>query len=93
VARSLRRRKSALTASAALCVAISVCYSWQPDWLAPVTLVPAWFWLLPALALTARGMSRRHKIWALAVVMLWAAYTVVMTSYFSTCYSSSAEVQ
>jgi len=38
-------------------------------------------------------MSRRHKIWALAVVMLWAAYTVVMTSYFSTCYSSSAEVQ
>jgi len=76
--KSLRRRKTALDASAALCVAISVCHFWQPDWLAPVTLVPAWFWLLPGLALTARGMSLRHRLWSLAVLTLWIAYTAVL---------------
>ncbi len=74
----LRRRKRALVASAALCVAISVCYWRQPDYLIPVTLVPAWFWLLPGLALAVRGMSRRYKLWSLGVVALWAAYTAVM---------------
>jgi len=76
--RRLRRRKRVLVASATLCFAVSVCYWWQSDWLAPVTLVPAWFWLVFACALTARGMSRRHKLRSLAVVTLWVVYTVVL---------------
>lgn len=74
----LRRRKRVLVASVALCVVISVCYWRQPNYLIPVTLVPAWFWLLPGLALAARGVSRKHKLSSLAVVTLWAAYTAVM---------------
>ena len=38
---SSRHRKRLLAASAGLCVAVSVGYFWQPDWLAPVTLVLA----------------------------------------------------
>ena len=75
---SFRRRKKVLAASAALCVAITVCYWWQPDWLAPVTLVPAWCWLVPAFALTAYGSSRRHKLSSLVVLALWTAYAVVL---------------
>jgi endonuclease/exonuclease/phosphatase (EEP) superfamily protein YafD len=76
--RSHRGRKSILAVSAGLCVAISLAYWWQPDWLAPVTLVPAWCWLAPGLALTAWGMSRKHKLWSLAVMVLWVAYTIVL---------------
>ena len=74
----LRRRKWALAASAMLCVAVSVCYWLQLDWLAPVTLVPAWFWLVFAFAATARGMSQRHKLWSIAVVSLWVVYTALL---------------
>jgi endonuclease/exonuclease/phosphatase (EEP) superfamily protein YafD len=77
VERTGRRRKRALWASAGLCIGIFVVDFWQPDWLAPVTLAPAWFWLAPALLLTAQGMSRKHKYWSLAVLTLWTAYAVV----------------
>jgi len=77
-AKKWRRRKWALVVSATLCLAISICRCLQPDWLAPVTLVPAWFWLLPALALTVRGISPRHRLWSLAVVTLWVVYTVLL---------------
>lgn len=73
---SSRRCKRLLRASAALCVVVSVIYSWQPDWLAPVTLVPAWCWLVPAFTLTAWGTCRKYKLWSLVVLMLWASYTV-----------------
>lgn len=72
-ARSVRR----LAASATLCVLVSMCYWLQPDWLAPVTLVPAWFWLVPAFMLIAFGFNRMHWRWCLAVAALWATYAAV----------------
>ena len=72
------RRKRVLAVSASLCVVVSACYWSQSDWLAPVTLVPAWCWLAPAFALTAWGMSRKHKLWSLAVLTLWIAYSAVL---------------
>lgn len=75
--RSLRMRKLVLAASAVCCVAVSVCYWLQPDWLAAVTLVPAWCWLLPGIVLAGFGMSRRHKSWCLCVLVLWATYTAL----------------
>ncbi|NLX96952.1 MAG: hypothetical protein GXY83_12320 [Rhodopirellula sp.] len=72
--RSVRR----LAASATLCVLVSVCYWWQPDWLAPVTLVPAWFWLVPAFTLLAFEFSRTHKRWCVAVAAFWVVYAALM---------------
>lgn len=76
--RLLARRKWALAVSAAICVAVFLCYLWQSDWLVPVTLVPGWCWLAPGLAMLAFGASRRHKRWTFAVLALWLAYVVVL---------------
>jgi len=73
--RSFHRRNWALSVSAACCVAIWACIWFQPDWLAAVTLVPAWFWLVPASVLTAFGISRKHKFRSLAVLIVWLTYT------------------
>ncbi len=64
-----------MATSATCCVAVSVCYWLQPDWLAAVTLVPAWCWLMPALALTVYGTTRTHKRLCILVVILWVGYT------------------
>ena len=67
----------ALAASVVCCIADSVWYWLQPDWLAAVTLVPAWCWLVPAFVLTGYGFSRTQKRRCVAVVLLWVAYTTV----------------
>jgi hypothetical protein len=71
-------RKAVLAASAALCIAVSLCSWWQPDWLAPVALVPALYWLVVGLGLTAFGMSRKHRRWSFAVLALWLVYAAAM---------------
>ena len=75
--RSSSRVKLALAASAGACIAVSACYWWQPDWLAPVTLVPAWCWLVPGLVLVGFGLRVKSRIWCLAVLILWVAFTVL----------------
>jgi vancomycin resistance protein VanJ len=74
---SLRRRKSVLAASAVSCAALSACYWRQPDWLAPLTLVPAWCWLVPGLVLTGLGFSRRDQLRSLLVLTLWVGFAVL----------------
>lgn len=76
--RGVFRRRAAAVASAALCVGVWLCYWRQPDWLAPVTLVPAGFWLVPGLALAALGYNAFPRRWSVAAVALWVAYAVVM---------------
>ncbi len=76
--RRVFRRRAAAVASAALCVGIWLCYLRQPDWLAPVTLVPAGLWLVPGLALTALGYNGFPRRWSMAAAALWVAYAVVM---------------
>jgi endonuclease/exonuclease/phosphatase family metal-dependent hydrolase len=68
------RRNWALAISAVCCGAVSVCNWTQPDWLAAVTLVPAWCWLVPGLALTVYGMNRTHKLRCISVAILWVGY-------------------
>jgi endonuclease/exonuclease/phosphatase (EEP) superfamily protein YafD len=75
--RSSRRRKIALADSVICCVAVSGCYWFQPDWLAAVTLVPAWCWLVPALVLTGFGFSRTHKRRCIAAAILWVVFTAI----------------
>ncbi len=72
------RSPALLATSAILCIVISSCYWLQPDWLAPVTLVPTWFWLVPALVLTGCGFSRAHKRSFAAVAVLWVVYAAVV---------------
>jgi endonuclease/exonuclease/phosphatase (EEP) superfamily protein YafD len=67
----------ALAASVLSWATLTVCYWRQPDWLAPVTLVPAWCWLVPALILTRLGFRRRQKRWCLVVLTLWAGFAVL----------------
>ena len=69
-----RRRRFALVASAVSCAAIALCYWRQPDWLAPVTLVPAWCWLVPVLILTGPCFTRRHRRWCLLVLTPWIGF-------------------
>lgn len=66
-----------LAAATLLCAAVSVCYAIQPDWLAPITLVPPWCWLMPAVVLTVGGVRRSSKRWRWAVLAVWVAYTVL----------------
>jgi len=72
---STRRRNIALIISAVLCIFLAAFYSWQPDWLVPVTLVPAWCWLAPALVFTGLGLNRKSKLWSLAVIAIWICFT------------------
>lgn len=74
----LRCRQVALVASTFCCLAVSACYLSQPDWLAAVTLVPAWCWLVPAICLTGYGFSRKHQRWCMTVAILWCGYTVLL---------------
>lgn len=59
-----------------LCVAVSLSYWSQPDWLAPITLLPPWCWLIPGVALALFGRSRRRHHFA-AALTLWAAFIVL----------------
>jgi vancomycin resistance protein VanJ len=47
------------------------------DWLAAVTLVPAWCWLLPAFVMTVYGFRRAHKRRCLAVAILWVLFSAI----------------
>lgn len=66
-----------LAISVVCCIAISACYWFQPDWLAAVTLVPAWCWLMPALVLTGYGFRGTHKRRCIAVATLWLVFTAI----------------
>ena len=72
------RRKRSLVLSTALCIADTSCRCFQPDGLVPITLVPAWCWLTPALVLTVFGASRNQRWLSFAVVVLWIVYAIVM---------------
>jgi vancomycin resistance protein VanJ len=71
------RWKWALWASALFCAGLAMSYGLQPDWLTPVTLLPAWCWLVPGLALAGIGFRRQHKLPCLAAFLLWVAYAVL----------------
>ena len=70
-------RRLAFTGSAVCCVAISICYLIQPDWLAPVTLVPPYCWLILGLLLATCGYRRDQILRFFLVLAFWGVFTVV----------------
>lgn len=70
-------RKLWLVASVAGCVAITLCVWLQPDWLAPISLVPAWCWFIAGVLLTACGYHRDHRWRFIAVLGLWGIFMVL----------------
>lgn len=75
--RPSRRRKAVLALSALLCAAIAACYLLQPDWLAPVTLAPAWFWVVLGIVPAVLGFRRGQRLWPAVVLVLWIAFAAV----------------
>ena len=70
-------RKGTLYFSAALCVGVVLCYWFQPDRLAALTLVPIWFWLVPALVLARLGYERSRRTLVGVVLLSWLLVVVV----------------
>ena len=60
--------------SATICIAVSACLIIQPDWLAPVILVPAWCWLSSGLLLAIAGFCRNQKRRFAVILLLWAVF-------------------
>ncbi len=69
-------RPAALVVSVLLCLVLAICHWLQPDWLAALTLVPVWFWLLPACLLVRLGFERKHWRSAAAVLLLWLGFVI-----------------
>ncbi len=63
-----------LLISAVLCLFLSVCYYWQWDKCAAVTIFPAWAWLLPGLFLTGIGFQKKLKWPVAGVFFLWIIF-------------------
>jgi len=75
--RRSRWRSALISASAILCVVVAACYFLQPDWLAPVTLVPAWCWCVLGVLMIGGGLVRRGgRRWSAVVLLLWVAFAV-----------------
>jgi vancomycin resistance protein VanJ len=70
-----RLRRAGGFGSAVILAATSLCLITQPDWLAPVILVPAWCWLILGLMLACCGFRGDRKRWFGGVLLLWAAFT------------------
>ncbi len=60
--------------SIGFCLCLSVIRLSQPDWLVPVTLVPAWLWAVPGVLLLAAGFRRDHVRLTLVAVVGWGTF-------------------
>lgn len=69
-----RARVILLALSALLCIALMVCYWFQPDICTAVTVFPVWLWFFLALPWTLLGLSRTTKRQFVAVAVLWLLY-------------------
>lgn len=69
-----RLMQSAPIISTTVCIVVAACLLIQPDWLAPIILVPTWFWLLPGLSLASCGFDRDHKRRFLTALVAWCSF-------------------
>ena len=67
-------RTIAVYLNLALAIAVIVVHALQSDWLAPVSMIPAWMWLVPAgmLAFIARPILSRNLI--IVTLLVWVAF-------------------
>ena len=69
-----RLRTLSIVSSIVICCGVSLCRVFQPDWLAPVILIPAWCWLSSGLPLALFGFRRDHKSLFAAVLAMWGVF-------------------
>ncbi len=77
VSKRSRWRLVAFVSSVVFLTAVSLCLLIQPDWLAAVSIVPAWCWLLPGFLMLAIGYEQHRKRGFVIVLMLWVLYTII----------------
>jgi Endonuclease/Exonuclease/phosphatase family len=65
-----------LCISTSLCLILGSVYWFQPDFCAALLVFPRWLWLVPGLLLALLALTRRRKLPAVAVMILWVLYTV-----------------
>src|SRR5690349_21775126 len=67
----------AITAAAAmvLLTALAACL-WRPDWLAALTLVPPWCWLIGGLLTLPLLWRARYKRLALGLAIFWIVFAI-----------------
>lgn len=70
-----RLRRAWGVGSVVVLVVASLCLVTQPDWLAPVILLPTWCWLIFGVMLACCGFHADHKRWFVGTLLLWAVFT------------------
>ena len=70
-------RTSAAYLNLVIGIAIVVVHTVQSDWLAPITMIPAWMWLVPAgiLAFIARPIFGRKLV--AVTLLVWLAFVLL----------------
>lgn len=69
--------------SALLWLIVTLAYWFQPDSWAALLVFPRWLWLIPGLLLALIGWTRRRKLPACVVTVLWILYAVVFVQELS----------
>lgn len=69
-----RSRLLCLGVSLVLFVFSTVSFWFQPDSLAPVTLVPAWCWFVGGVLLTILGRSEQRRRWTIVIFLCWCLF-------------------
>lgn len=69
-----RLRQTATIGSFVMLAGVWLCLVTQPDWLAPVILVPTWCWLIFGGMLACGGFHSDRKQWFVSVLLLWAVF-------------------
>ena len=64
--------------SAFVCVVLTLVYVIRPLGADPITIWPFWFWALPAIALSAFGISRRNLTWGIVAIVMWTAVVAIV---------------
>jgi vancomycin resistance protein VanJ len=69
--------------SAALCLATTMGYWFQPDSWAALLVCPRWLWFVLGLPLAILAFTRKRKIGSLAVAFLWLVYLFIFIEEIS----------
>lgn len=70
-----RLRQTATIGSFVMLAGVWLCLVTQPDWLAPVILVPTWCWLIFGVMLACCGLHADRKQWFVGLLLAWAVFT------------------
>ncbi len=73
-----RLRFVPLFTSVCLCIFLSICYIFQFDACAAITMFPVWSWLVPGVLLVALGSIGARRMDIVVLTVLWLAYVLIL---------------